>query len=178
MSLRELIEWLRSEVDAVRPYDRARLPINCDRSEISRFVEGREDTCPQFGREIRIPCRAIAEQQAEHAVIFSEEPMSTTHGAALVSGASRGLGAVIARRLAADGWPVAVNYRSELERDEAGHVVEDILARGGTAEAFAADITDEAAAAGLVSRATDQLGSIDVLVVNATGRSRSCRSRS
>jgi hypothetical protein len=68
MSLRELIEWLRSEVDAVRPYDRARLPINCDRSEISRFVEGREDTCPQFGREIRIPCRAIAEQQAEHAV--------------------------------------------------------------------------------------------------------------
>lgn len=95
--------------------------------------------------------------------------MSTTHGAALVSGASRGLGAVIARRLAADGWPVAVNYRSELERDEVGHVVEDILARSGTAEAFAADITDEAAAAGLVSRATDQLGSIDVLVVNATG---------
>src|SRR5580693_5664932 len=95
--------------------------------------------------------------------------MSTPHGAALVSGASRGLGAVIARRLAADGWPVAVNYRSELERDEAGHVVEDILARGGTAEAFAADITDEAAAAGLVSRAADQLGSIDVLVVNATG---------
>jgi NAD(P)-dependent dehydrogenase (short-subunit alcohol dehydrogenase family) len=95
--------------------------------------------------------------------------MSTTHGAVLVSGASRGLGAVIARRLAADGWPVAVNYRSELERDEAGHVVEDILAGGGTAEAFAADITDETAAAGLVSRATDRLGSIDVLVVNATG---------
>ena len=42
--------------------------------------------------------------------------MSTTHGAALVSGASRGLGAMIARRLAADGWPVAVNYRSGLER--------------------------------------------------------------
>ena len=95
--------------------------------------------------------------------------MSTTHGAALVSGASRGLGAVIAGRLAADGWPVAVNYRSGPERDEAGHVVEDILARGGTAGAFAADVTDEAAVAGLVSRATDQLGSIDVLVVNATG---------
>jgi NAD(P)-dependent dehydrogenase (short-subunit alcohol dehydrogenase family) len=62
--------------------------------------------------------------------------MSTTHGAALVSGASRGLGAIIARRLAADGWPVAVNYRSALERDEASHVVEDILARGGTAEAL------------------------------------------
>jgi len=57
---------------------------------------------------------------------------------------------------------------SELERDEAGHVVGDILAHGGTAEAFAADITDEAAAAGLVSRATGRLGSIDVLVVNAT----------
>jgi 3-oxoacyl-[acyl-carrier protein] reductase len=71
--------------------------------------------------------------------------MPAAHGAALVSGASRGLGAVIARRLAADGWPVAVNYRSELERDQAGHAVEDILARGGTAGAFAADITDEAA---------------------------------
>jgi hypothetical protein len=129
-------------------------------------------------RRSRHPGRAVAELQAEHAVIFSEEPMSTTHGAALVSGASRGLGAVIARRLAADGWPVAVNYRSELERDEAGHVVQDILARGGTAEAFAADITNEAATAGLVCRATDQLGSIDVLVVNATGPQRSCRSRS
>jgi 3-oxoacyl-[acyl-carrier protein] reductase len=95
--------------------------------------------------------------------------MSTTHGAALISGASRGLGAVIARQLAADGWPVAVNYRSEHERDEADRVVADILARGGTAEAFAADVTDEAAVAGLVSRAVSRLGPVDVLVVNATG---------
>jgi 3-oxoacyl-[acyl-carrier protein] reductase len=95
--------------------------------------------------------------------------MSVTHGTALVSGASRGLGAVIAGRLAADGWPVAVNYRSGRERDEAGQVVEDILARGGTAVAFAADVTDEAAVAALVSQAADQLGPVDVLVVNATG---------
>jgi NAD(P)-dependent dehydrogenase (short-subunit alcohol dehydrogenase family) len=51
----------------------------------------------------------------------------------------------------------------------ADRVVEDILARGGTAGSFAADITDEAAVASLVSQAADRLGRIDVLVVNATG---------
>jgi NAD(P)-dependent dehydrogenase (short-subunit alcohol dehydrogenase family) len=88
-------------------------------------------------------------------------PMPMTHGAVLISGASRGLGAVIARQLAADGWPVAVNYRSGQEQDEADGVVADILASGGTAEAFAADVTDEAAVADLVSRAVSRLGPVD-----------------
>ena len=90
-------------------------------------------------------------------------------GVALVSGASRGLGAVIARRLASDGWSVAVNYRSDLELDEANRVVDDIRSRDGIAEAFAADITDEQAVTDLVARVTDTFGPVEALVINATG---------
>ncbi|MEV0406319.1 SDR family oxidoreductase [Actinoallomurus sp. NPDC050550] len=93
--------------------------------------------------------------------------MAVEEGVALVTGASRGLGAVIVRRLAADGLAVAVGFRSGA--DQARLVVEDIRAAGGRAEAFAADITDEAAVADLVAKVTDRLGTITVLVVNATG---------
>ena len=93
--------------------------------------------------------------------------MTTAQGVALVTGASRGLGAVIARRLAAGGRPVAVNGRAD--GDEVRRVVEDIRAAGGVAEVFAADVTDEAAAAGLVERVADRFGPVEVLVLNATG---------
>lgn len=92
----------------------------------------------------------------------------TDHGrAALVTGASRGLGAHIARRLAADGWHVAVNYLPD--RDDAERVVADIVAAGGTAAAFRADITDEDAVTGLVSDVEAAFGPVRVLVPNATG---------
>ena len=93
--------------------------------------------------------------------------MSSTPGAALVTGASRGLGAHIARRLAADGWPVAVNYLPD--REDAEKVVADILAGGGRAAAFRADVTDESAVTGLVTAVEAELGPIQVLVPNATG---------
>ncbi|MFI7546891.1 SDR family oxidoreductase [Actinoplanes sp. NPDC049599] len=91
----------------------------------------------------------------------------TISGSALVTGASRGLGAQIARRLAADGWPVAVNYRSD--RPGAEKVVADILAEGGRAAAFGADVTAEAEVPALVAAVAAELGPVQVVVANATG---------
>src|SRR6516225_398341 len=86
---------------------------------------------------------------------------------ALVTGSSRGLGAVIARRLAEDGFAVAVNGRRG-DR-QAQEVSRAIRGDGGVAEAFCADITDEQQVAELIAAITGRFGPVDVLVLNATG---------
>jgi 3-oxoacyl-[acyl-carrier protein] reductase len=86
---------------------------------------------------------------------------------ALVTGSSRGLGAAIARRLAQDGFAVAVNGRPG--DDGVAAVARTIRDDGGTAEGFCADVTDEDQVAGLAPAITGALGPVDVLVLNATG---------
>ncbi len=87
---------------------------------------------------------------------------------ALVTGASRGLGAAIARRLGARGASVAVNYHAS--HDLAHAVRDSIVAAGGVAEVFHADVTDEEAVRRLVREVCDKFGrSVDILVCNATG---------
>jgi len=86
---------------------------------------------------------------------------------ALVTGASRGLGAAIAVKLAACRARVAVNTFASPPK--AQQVVQQIRAAGGTAEVFAADVRSEEEVATLVKEVETKLGPIDVLVVNATG---------
>jgi 3-oxoacyl-[acyl-carrier protein] reductase len=86
-------------------------------------------------------------------------------GCALVTGASRGIGAATARALARDGWAVGVNYRSD--REGAERVVARIAGDGGRAVALQADVADPAAADLLLGRAESELGPVLVLVNNA-----------
>ncbi len=92
--------------------------------------------------------------------------MSNLNGkVALVTGASKGIGAAIARELAARGAAVAVNYSSS--RAEADKVVAEIKAGGGTAVAIQANVADPASIAPLIDAVAAKLGPIDVLVNNA-----------
>ncbi len=92
--------------------------------------------------------------------------MSTLQGkVALVTGASKGIGAAIARELAARGAAVAVNYAGS--KDAAEKVVADIKAAGGKAIAVKANLSDPAAAGPLVDSVVAEFGPISVLVNNA-----------
>ena len=86
---------------------------------------------------------------------------------ALVSGASRGLGAAIARKLAACGARVAINYFGSPQM--AQRVRDEVRAAGGTAEVFRADVRDEGEVRALVEQVRRTFGPVDILVINATG---------
>jgi 3-oxoacyl-[acyl-carrier protein] reductase len=90
-------------------------------------------------------------------------------GCALVTGGSRGIGAAVARALAADGWPVGVNYRTDSKGAEA--VVAEIEGSGGSALPLAADVADSEAAPSLFSALEERFGPVLVLVNNAGVRS-------
>ena len=86
---------------------------------------------------------------------------------ALVTGASRGLGAAMAVKLAACGARTAINYFGHPQK--AQQIVEIIRKAGGAAEAFQADVRDETAVNDLVEQVRTKYGPIDILVANATG---------
>jgi len=88
-----------------------------------------------------------------------------TDKVAIVTGASKGIGAGIARQLAADGAKVVVNYASS--KDGADKVVADIVAAGGSAVAFGADVTNKGEVEALVKAAIDTFGRLDIVVNNS-----------
>lgn len=92
--------------------------------------------------------------------------MANTNGkVALVTGASKGIGAEVAQRLGRDGFAVVVNHSNSVQ--EADAVVAAINAHGGRAIAVKANVAEPSAVADLFSCATKAFGGIDVLVNNA-----------
>jgi len=88
-----------------------------------------------------------------------------TNKVAVVTGASKGIGASIAKHLAAEGAAVVVNYSSSQEA--ANHVVAEIVRGGGKAVAVKADMTKKADIERLFTASVNAFGAIDILVNNA-----------
>jgi 3-oxoacyl-[acyl-carrier protein] reductase len=84
---------------------------------------------------------------------------------ALVTGATSGVGREIARTLAAEGAVVAVNYRSS--SNEADALAVDIVAHGGKAKAFRADVADFAAVKAMMDAIVSNFGGLNILINNA-----------
>lgn len=92
--------------------------------------------------------------------------MTTTHTrVAIITGASRGIGAVIARQLASEGFAVAINYASSAR--EASALVVELRQAGHKAMAVQADVANAADVARLFTETEQQLGKVDVLINNA-----------
>ncbi|HUA42348.1 MAG TPA: SDR family oxidoreductase [Streptosporangiaceae bacterium] len=102
-------------------------------------------------------------------VYYLEATLSTEHRlagkAAVVTGGSRGIGAGIVRRLAAEGADVAFTFLTG--KDEAAAVANDVRDLGRRAAAIEADLADPESAAGVVQAAAEELGKLDILVNNA-----------
>lgn len=86
---------------------------------------------------------------------------------ALVTGASRGVGARVAVLLGGEGASVAVNYRSKERR--AAEVAEEVRAAGGKALCVRADVTDAVESRAMIAAIQQAFGRLDLLVLNASG---------
>jgi 3-oxoacyl-[acyl-carrier protein] reductase len=117
-----------------------------------------------IGRGQALKQRSLV-HQCMNAHLEREKMTDKTSKVAIVTGASRGIGAAIAERLAADGFTVVINYSASAEPAET--LVNEIEARGGRALAAKADVSDAGAVRGMFEAAERAFGGVDVLVNNA-----------
>jgi 3-oxoacyl-[acyl-carrier protein] reductase len=94
-----------------------------------------------------------------------EDEVNNSNKTAIVTGASRGIGAAVAERLAADGFAVVVNYAGS--EAAATALVRKIEGKGGRALSVQADVSDPGAVKRLFDAAEGKFGGVDVLVNNA-----------
>jgi 3-oxoacyl-[acyl-carrier protein] reductase len=98
--------------------------------------------------------------------ISKEKKMTDkTSKVAIVTGASRGIGAAVAERLAADGFTVVMNYSGDAKSAEA--LARGIEGKGGRALIAKADLSDPQAVRGMFDTTEAAFGGVDVLVNNA-----------
>ncbi|TDP95113.1 3-oxoacyl-ACP reductase FabG [Labedaea rhizosphaerae] len=95
---------------------------------------------------------------------MTDTPARTASRTAIVTGAARGIGAAVAKRLAADGFAVAV---VDLDAENCGDTVTAITEAGGTAAAFGADVSDADQVTAAVEAIVERLGPPTVLINNA-----------
>ncbi|KAF7369230.1 NAD(P)-binding protein [Mycena venus] len=93
-------------------------------------------------------------------------PLMASKGTALVTGAARGIGRVIALRLADDGFAVVVNDISDKSEDLAG-LVDEIKAKGRASSSHIADVSLDDEVRGMVDEVVNKYGRLDVMVANA-----------
>src|SRR3984957_18617181 len=119
---------------------------------------------------MRLPRKGLKREHDFHRVNILTDPKETdmttqAPKVAIITGSSRGIGASIAKRLAANGITVIVNYAGRAA--DADQVVTDITAQGGKAVAIQADVSVPAQVAALFDQATALFGGVDILVNNA-----------